>query len=261
MAERRGEAFDLLEVGSRRFDVLSTLSEGAARKPALTEQLDVSRSTVNRAVRELGERHLVEQTDAGHALTPAGRLLVEELDGFLADLSTLAEAGRLLACLPSEVEMSMAFLRDADVYPATPPAPTGALDPLRDALEQTAYCRCLSGSIADDGSVDRFRRRTADEEMSLDIVFDADVLSYLLADRQDALADFVEAGDEVRRTDSIPYSMALCETDDGGECHLVLFDDDGDIAGVIVNDTEPALAWASAAFERYREAATPLDGI
>lgn len=258
MPEGRGAAFDLLELGSRRFGVLSHLADGPVSKPALADALGVSRSTVNRALRELEEWYLVERADGGHVLTPSGRLLADALDGCLTDLATLADASRVLAYLPPDVSVPLELLHGAEVHHATPPSPTRTLDEVRNRLKRADRCRCLIGEFASETAAEFFRERV-DEGLDLEVVFDDHVLSFLLTDRREELRTYVDGGD-VYEADGIPYSLLVTE-DDGGHAavQFVVYDDEGDLAGLLVNDDPDAVAWGEAVFERYCEDATALD--
>lgn len=254
----RGEAFDLLELGSRRFALLSHLTDGPVSKPTLVDALGVSRATVNRALRELEERHLVERAEGGHVLTPPGRLLFDALDGHLADLSTLDDASRLLAHLPPDAAVSLALIRGGEVHHATPPAPNRTLKTVRDYLRRADHCRGLIGEFASPTAAEFFRSRI-EEGVSFELVLDDHVVSYLLAERREALRTYVDAG-EVYTTDAIPYTLLITEDDAGNDaCQFVVYDDDGGLAGLLVNETADAVAWAEDLFERYRAGATRLE--
>ncbi|WP_083252599.1 GntR family transcriptional regulator [Haladaptatus sp. W1] len=62
----------LLSTVVKRAGFLTALASGPIPKRHLRDELDVSRSTVYKAVRELHEYELVERTDEGLALTLAG---------------------------------------------------------------------------------------------------------------------------------------------------------------------------------------------
>lgn len=255
MAEGRSDGFELLELGNRRFDVLERLADGPASKPTLVDDLDVSRSTVNRALRELEEWHLVERTDEGHVPTLSGRLLADALDRYLGDLSTLAEANRLLAELPADTRVPVELLRGAAVHHPTPPSPNRALNLVREHVERADRTRCLVGALADKYAAEFFRNRI-EAGMEFEAVFDDDLVSFLLAERRTAIRTYVEGGD-VYTVEDIPYSLVITEGDDVA-CQFVVYDDDGALAGLLVNDDPTAVEWAESTFERYREGATPL---
>ena len=60
-----GELEELVRTLTRRRDVLSVLDDRSVRKPVLSTELDVARSTVDRAIRELQAQGLVVRGDDG----------------------------------------------------------------------------------------------------------------------------------------------------------------------------------------------------
>ena len=65
---------DMREIIAKRRSVLKVLNDEPLWKPELDEQLDVSRSTINRAVNELAEIGLIERIENGYTSTMAGEL-------------------------------------------------------------------------------------------------------------------------------------------------------------------------------------------
>lgn len=57
-----------------RYEFLTELAEEPARKPEIVDRTDTSRSTVDRAIRELTEADLVERTEGRYVTTTFGRL-------------------------------------------------------------------------------------------------------------------------------------------------------------------------------------------
>jgi len=68
----------------KRARLLRMLADGPMDKPALRDALEVSRSTVYKALRELEELGLVHRVDDGYALTQFGRLARRKHDEFRA---------------------------------------------------------------------------------------------------------------------------------------------------------------------------------
>lgn len=73
---------DVIEVLLRRHAVVERLSVQPTAKRDLVDGLDVSRSTVDRAIRETESVGLVERRDGGVSLTLCGRLAVAEFERF-----------------------------------------------------------------------------------------------------------------------------------------------------------------------------------
>ena len=71
-----------LEVLLQRVEVLERLVEGPSYRRDLSDELGVSRSTIDRAVRELEELQFVENCRDGVRATAAGRNAIDHLANF-----------------------------------------------------------------------------------------------------------------------------------------------------------------------------------
>lgn len=93
-------------------------------KPALADAVGVSRSTVNRAVRELESHGLIAQTDAGYSTTTLGGLAASKV----AELGDTIRIGTrlepFLRWIPAdELDLDLRTLVDAELYVPEPNDP------------------------------------------------------------------------------------------------------------------------------------------
>jgi len=101
-----------------------TARRGALRKHELVDELDHSRSTVNRAIDELEAAGLVAGETDGYRTTLTGRLLAQSYRRFLTVAADVDAASETLAPLGPDIALSPAALRDADTYRAAAPIRT-----------------------------------------------------------------------------------------------------------------------------------------
>ena len=78
----RDPVIDTIELLLQRNDVFEQLSVQPTPKRDLIDRLDISCSTVDRALREVESAGLAKCCDDGVTLTPCGRLVVEEFERF-----------------------------------------------------------------------------------------------------------------------------------------------------------------------------------
>jgi hypothetical protein len=92
------------------------------------------------------------------------------------------------------------------------------------------------------------------------LVVAASVAEHLRTDEGNCLDDIRDSEHvAVRRNDDEPQYGVLLREDDGAETATVsVYDDRGALRGVVTNDAEPAVSWASRTFEEYWSEATPL---
>lgn len=244
---------DRVELIARRSTVLAALADGPSFKRDLIDRLDVSRSTVDRAVEELREAELCRRTDGGFELTLTGRLLLERHREYLESATATLDAGDVLAPLPADTEIDVAALVGAEVHAADATTPYQPLEPLHDAIEVADRYRGLLPALEDPRHVRLLYEHVVVEANDATLVVDDDLHERLRSEyprRLDAMAD---AGRfEVFVGSTPPYGLVLTEADGEPTVSLVVFGSDGGVRGVIQNDSPGAVAWAEDRFERAR---------
>jgi|AntRauMinimDraft_4_1070384.scaffolds.fasta_scaffold00024_83 predicted transcriptional regulator len=246
-----------VEVLARRADLLAAVREQSRSKPALVDELAVSRSTVDRAVRELEAEGFVARSD-GVSLTLQGRLALDSYETFAAHLRDLDTAETALATLPDGARVERALLRDATVVEATPVAPQRATEAYRSLVDGASRVEGYASALLD-GNVQTFRDRIVEDNLEADLVLSPDVLDALVGSHGDAVADALDTGRLTLREASrrLSYSLMLVETAATTQVCALFYDDSGH-TGLIRNDAPEAVAWAEDVYEDLRGAADPL---
>jgi predicted transcriptional regulator len=248
---------ELVAVVNRRLDVMAALEQSRAKRDLLAD-LEVSRSTLDRAVRELESLGLVSRGE-GYHLTVTGRLVLELYRGLLADLDDVAAARELLGSLSRDAPVDPAMLRGARVEVAENPAPAAVLDPVFDRLEDARRLRVFSVARSRPDYTDRTREQLVDEGVELEVVYSRPVLEFLLENREWYPEALEGAAVDRYVRESLPYGLTIATLPDDRFVALVVYDEASRPRGVVVNDTPAACRWADEVFERYRETAEPLE--
>ena len=247
---------ELLETVFKRAEFLEALDETPAAKRELVDRLDVSRSTVNRGIWDLEQSGLVGYEDGDYRLTVAGRILYERHRRYEASVDAVIGSVGLLELLPLSAPLGIEFLEDADVYVAADPAPSVPVMVLSRIISGSAGVRVLSRSHAAPKTMDALRE-AIDGRGAAEIVFRDGVYDHV-EDAYNWFADRVTGGDvRAYRTDDLPYGRIVADHGEQTYGSLVVYDGNS-IAGVMVNDTDAAVEWATDVFERYRAAAEPV---
>ena len=168
---------ELVSVINRRFDVLSAL-EGGRDKRDLVDELDISRSTINRAVRQLESLGLVTRGN-GYRQTVGGRLVADVYDGFVGELADVMALEELLQSLPPGAPMSTAMVRDADVERSSGPTPTRPLDGVVDVMSTTDRFRALVPRISRPDLLTTFDEELVQAGVPTDAVFSEGLSDYV----------------------------------------------------------------------------------
>lgn len=229
-------------------------------KCELARNLEESRSTIDRAVRELERAGFVERTEGGYRTTLAGELALADHERHVERLDGIADFGGALAELPPDAPLDAALFEDADVSLPTRHRPHDPVEAAAAFLEDAAHVRAFASAIVP-RHVDVYRDRIVEGGMTAELVLAEDVVEWFLARRKrDASAIFGADGVTVAQTATeLSFSLVLAGRDDARRVGVTLYDE-GSRLGFVRNESRAAVAWADALFERIAAEATPLDG-
>jgi predicted transcriptional regulator len=251
------DARDVIQTLVQRSDLLGRLADDPASKRDLRDDLGVSRSTVYKAVRELEAENLVEQRDGSVRLTLSGRLLVERYRSFEGYVSSVRCQQSLLGALPSDAPVSHALLEGADRILAEPVAPDRPLNYLDDVIRGADRIVGF-GPVALQRYVRLFHQQLGDGDLTAELVFERSVVDCLRRDYADRFRESLETDRYSLwvTDDPLPFGLVVAE---GQRVAMTVYGEGGDAKGVIANDSEAALDWGRAVFERYRTNATRVE--
>lgn len=250
---------DILELLMRRSDLLQAIADEPREKRDLVRDLDVSRSTIDRGVRELRNLDLVRYSD-GYVLTPIGRLAFGIYRRCRRRIRLLLEFEPLFRWLPESAfgeppEFDVDWLADADL--ATPDAG----DPFTII---NRHVQTLSAADRFDAmlpvttrySLEVGRERVVEHGAEITLVVTpavADAFEHS-EDHAPLWADMVETGRvELYVYDgTLPYYVGVFD----GETVQVAVDDAGEPRALVeIPACPPAVDWAEATLGEYRAAA------
>lgn len=258
MVGSKAWADEVVTVINRRSDVLGALDE-PREKRELVGDLDVSRSTLDRAIRELETLGLVARGDA-YRLTQTGRLVRELFDGFLGNVEDVVAAEEVLRQLPPEVPMSPALLRGATVRVAGPPSPVQALEPVDELVGACTRVRGLSVAATRPEAVVEKLEQRVERGASFEWVLTAEMAAYLREKFPARIGQLRETGRfDLYRIDDAPYGLGLVTVDDRKHTYVTVYDDDHTLRGAIVNDGLEAYGWAEHVYQDHLAVAEPLE--
>jgi predicted transcriptional regulator len=250
---------DVLELLMRRSDLLQVIADEPRKKRDLVRDLDVSRSTIDRGVRELRNFDLVRYSD-GYELTPTGRLAFDIYQWCLQRIQLLLEFEPLFRWFPGSAfaeppEFDIGWLADADL--ATPDAG----DPFTIV---NRHVQTLSAAHRFDAmipvttrySLEVGRERMVEHGAEMTLVVTPSVADTFehSEDHAPLWADMVETGRvELYVYDGdLPYYVGVFD----GKTVQVAVDDAGEPRALVeIPACPPAVEWAEATLGEYRAAA------
>lgn len=239
---------------ARRSSVLSQLATAPARKPELVDALDSSRSTVDRAIDELGAIGCIRKEDGAYVVTTTGRLALRRHDEYRRETDAIAATTAFVNHLPDDAPLSTDLLDGASVTMSSDHAPDHALSPSYDLFTRATRMRGLAPVVLS-FYPNVVAERLAVSDLTVEIVASTDVIHALpslpdLGETSLAEADglsLYEAGE------ALPYALWLMDAPESTHAGITAYDAGG-VAGVLINDSPAAVEWAEMQYERYRAA-------
>lgn len=243
---------------ANRIELLEHLDADPTDKRSLVDELDCSRSTVDRAMRELEVEDFVEYRDGGYALAPCGRLAAGAYRRFEERLETVERLQPLLRWLPlSAFDLDPHLLTDADLVVPEPNDPYAMVHRHVERLRNADRGRLLlplTGLHAQEAAYESVVERGA----SMELVVERGVAETFRTNRR--YADlFEEMLDTGRVTvfvyeDSIPYYVGVLD-----ETVQIGVDEAGEPRALLeVTDSEEVRAWARSKITDYERRSQEL---
>ena len=249
----------LRDVVARRRDVLARIDATGVRKRTLVEAVDVSRSTVDRAVRDLEEYGLVERTNGGVSRTLAGRLALEGHDRLIDRLRGLRRAEPVLRSLPPGADLPATVFAGSEVFLPDAANPYRPMEFAGDLAKRSDRVRaCAPAIIAP--QVEMYRDAVVERGLTLDVVVTEAALERLVTEFSGAVQQALATGRcAVYRTDeSLDYSLFVAQCPDGAEMGLGVYDEHG-TTGYVGNDRPEAVEWARGRLDEVVAGATRVE--
>ena len=247
-----------IELVARREDVLSELSNGTVTKRGLVNRLDASRSTVDRAVRELESSALVERCDGGYATTMVGRLALECYRAYRRESRHIFESEEALSPLPADCDLPLEFVCESKISMATDPAPYRPMEQIHDAIEEADEFSILLPVLYDPRFLERCYVHAVEEGNPTSMVVDESVVETAREDFPDQTAEKMTCDWFSAWTgETPPYGLLLTTCDGETTASAIVFGESfGPVHAVLETNTTTAVQWAERRFQRSVEAVT-----
>lgn len=241
---------------TERHSYLCALIEQPRSKCDLENELDGSRSTLDRALRDLADADLAKYEDGVWKPTPLGRCSYKTREAYLDRLENLAEAAPLFNELSSGSPIDCAFVIGADVHETDPSMPDAVMRTLLDSVEGGQDVSVATPVIVTGFAEDFYERVRTGGNYSLELITPPDVFERTRAAFPTLTEELLDDENVSLYTASIPFSFGLWIVD-SAEAGIIVFTDQG-IRGIFLNDTTQALDWATDQYGRVKQDADPV---
>jgi predicted transcriptional regulator len=248
--------FEVADVLLKRYECLQALSEYPQTKPEIVESLNIPRSTLDNIIRDLEQSDLAKYHNGKWQLTLLGQILLNEHTRYVEQLEVLTDASSVLNELPQDTPVDRRFLVDVDVHVATTPVPDEVMQVFLDAVRSASYVRGVT-PLAMAGHADSFyHAATQGSNARSDIILPLETFERLQALDPDSTNRVLEDENITLYHADIPFTFSLWITDDD-HAGIIVYADQG-VQGILINNTNDALNWATSQYNRIRKDAEPI---
>ena len=235
---------------TRRWSVLDALREGPLDRRDLQERVGVSRPTIHRQVRALGEDGLVTKRNGAFALTPVGKIAATEFTRVFEAMDIVSALSQVIPWLPiPELEFEFDRLRNAEI---TLPRPNDPFAPTRLMLQTihgADHIRMVTYTFLPEGDP-AARRCFVEENQVFEGVLDPTLVGTLLEDPASTahLRDLLARGARISvASEPVPIILTIAD-----EMIIIgAVDEGGSPQGLIVTDDEVIRTWAEETVDGY----------
>jgi predicted transcriptional regulator len=255
------EIDDVMALVANRIDLLSLLEGTRLRKREIVDELDHSRSTVNRAITTLADAGLVDDAPRGCQTTFVGSLMADQYREYEDTVSDIVRARDVLTPLPAVADLPPTVLTGAEIVTPEGPRPYHAVEEVLQRPGADGRLRVYVPAFSNPRSFELAKRLV--RTFPVEIVFTDELLAELNPDFTDEVEALLElerfAG--YRTADGPRYTLAIADSESGSEGVIVTHTEERNLGGVIVTSDADALDWMERRYSEIRAASEPLNSI
>lgn len=243
-------AFDLLTLVGRRIRLLERLVEGPVKKRDLPGEISTSRSTVDRAIKDLEAAGLVAWTGEGYEATLAGRLLAAQYRAFARQSASVIDALPVLDALPTDAPVGPGFLDGCDVVDTGAQRQYELPGKLAELVENADRLVVVLTSKMEPEALKPLRNRVVAGTLSAETFLAPGLLDVLERQFPSTASGLAAEDGRVYETEAPPFGLTYAPEE--GEVVVGVPTEDGSTAGLLCNDTPAATRWAEGIVDDLR---------
>lgn len=240
-------ANELIEVLSRRHEILRSLDDTPKERHVLVDYLDASKSTIYKGISQLQEQNLIESTNNGLQPTLFGKLALRQYD----ELARTADLGDLLQSLPPDTIHPSALVGAETVTPDNR-AVNRHLARIETMLQEAEAIRGFSPAVSPE-YLSVLHQRIIDDGLTVDLVLTEEIVSYLREEYPAISSDLLSTSDVALfwTENELPFTLLLISTSEKTRVCIEL-GENGNATGLILNDSAESLRWAKEVYTQHK---------
>lgn len=249
---------ELIDVVTRRTEVLKTLYNEPTDKRTLVDRLDPARATIDRSVRELEQLGLLEYQEGEYKTNPCGTLAIDLFKQFENQMYALAKIQPILQHTPElEGEIDLNWFRDATVINSTSADPYAPANRHADMVKKSDSFQALLPAVGLN-QLEAAKEAVIEKQQKQQVIVGEQVADLLCSKDH-----YREKMEEMIRTGYIEISISEKEI----PCFLGIYDqtvhigvddEDGRPCALVETHSNEARSWALEFYHKYKQDSEPF---
>lgn len=247
-----------LSNSGNRMAVFETVVEAPRSRDEVRDQVDASRVTIARILRELEDRTWIEYAGKRYEVTPLGEWVYEEFTGLLDEMEDEHRLREALQWFPSDMlTFDVRCLRDAEIILLDGSDATALVRRIIEFQRSGEWIRGVARGAAPE-FIENQWELTVHGDTRVELVVTPEALD-VIRSHPPSMRRFREMlgveNTSYAVSEDIPMSVGIVD----GTMGINLTDEQGVLKGGIVTDDETVHAWAVDLFETCRDRASPIE--
>lgn len=252
------EEIEFLALSSNRVEVLRFLASAPHTRGELASETGASQATLGRIIEDFEERSWIHREGGRYVTTATGRIVADGFTDLLDIFDTERQLRDIVRYLPTDaMEFDLRHLADATITAPSQMRPNAPVQRLLSLLRDADDVRVFSHAF-NDQTLTVIKERVTAGEQTFKGVFSRGAIEALISDdtlRHRLRTLLAEDAASLRvRPEGIPVAAMIADD----VVHMLLRDGNGVIQASIDTDEPVVRSWASDAFDRYWESASPV---
>ncbi|MGQ3722663.1 helix-turn-helix transcriptional regulator [Natrialba aegyptia] len=244
---------------NKRYNIMKSISEGARTKPEITENVEVSRSTVDRAIDKLQELDCTEQTGGTYQLTVKGQMAYKSHTEYIELINKITNMGDVINEISNPAMVNREFIRHSIIYESKSQVPESSLKRVREILESTSKIYGLA-PIHLPTYRQMVMEAASENGLNAVIISQSCILQELFEAIEEEMLKFTthENIHVFSIDESLPFPIWIMETD--REDYAVLaVNGVGGIEATLINENDDGIKWAKSVINEYMERSSIIE--
>lgn len=249
---------EVLSIVIQRQSIIQLISTDSYTKPQLVDQLDVSRSTVDRALRELEQYGLMNKNDSQYTLNPYGRFIYQTCIYYHDVIKKSLELWDIRNDIHSSGQVPPNVLYDSEIFVPTESIPDLPAKKLFEMIESILSLHLVL-PVLTYRIYDNLHQFVSDEDSSLELILPPEGIQSL---RQFEDERCIEESTLITDATNIPpYGFGVYEdADRNKQMNIIIFSNNG-VCGLIQNSSRMSTFWGEQKYENINYSSEGTDEI